>query len=354
MENVLWSDILAQKDNTSAVVQHLYNSERPRIEAAAAFLQNDKPILLVGVASAQYLCMPAEFYLAQMGRVASTVCAGEMLYGMLPILRQANIVINSRSGETAEIVRLAQVLTDEQIPFIAITNEPESKLARQATHIVWSRTHKDDLVSINVVTGMMITTLAFAAAVVGGFDEMQQGLEKTAAAMGNVIDRAAVLRHQAGAMLEGIRPLYLLYRGASKGSAFCGRLVLEEVSRTPSVAMGAAEFRQGPNEVVDEQFGAIVFAGGGKTGELNRSLCQDILANGGRVVLVGSLAGESDTDRLCTFSMPDLPDYLRPILEVVPVQTLAYELARRKGFAPGTVRYITKVILNEAGIPNLL
>jgi glucosamine--fructose-6-phosphate aminotransferase (isomerizing) len=117
--------------------------------------------------------------------------------------------------------------------------------------------------------------------------------------------------------------------------------------------MGAAEFRQGPNEVVDEQFGAIVFAGEGKTGDLNRSLCHDILANGGRVLLVGSLSGETNSERLCTFAIPDLPDYLRPVLEVIPLQALAYELALRKGLEPGTVRYITKVILNEAGIPNM-
>jgi glutamine---fructose-6-phosphate transaminase (isomerizing) len=353
MENVLWSDILAQKSNTPAVVKHLYEGERPRIEAAAAFLQNEKPIVLIGVASAQYLCMPAEVYLAQNGRVASTVCAGEALYTLLPALQHANVVINSRSGETAEVVRLAQALDEAGIPFVAITNEPESTLAKKAAHVVWSKTRKDDLVSINVVTGMMIATLALAAAAVGKLDALRPELEKTATAMEDVLARAAGLREQAGAMFEGIRPVYLLYRGAAKGSAYCGRLVLEEVSRTPSIAMGAAEFRQGPNEVVDEQFGAVVFAGEGKTGELNRSLSRDILSKGGRVLLVGSLNGETSSERLCTFATPELPAYLRPILDVVPVQALAYELARRKGLEPGTVRYITKIILSEEGIPNL-
>jgi glucosamine 6-phosphate synthetase-like amidotransferase/phosphosugar isomerase protein len=47
-----------------------------------------------------------------------------------------------------------------------------------------------------------------------------------------------------------------------------------------------------------------------------------------------------------------LPETLRPLLEIVPVQVLAYHLAQAQGYEPGQVRYITKVILTEEGIPN--
>jgi fructoselysine-6-P-deglycase FrlB-like protein len=55
---------------------------------------------------------------------------------------------------------------------------------------------------------------------------------------------------------------------------------------------------------------------------------------------------------LLAFPLPALPDALRAVLEVVPIQLLAYGLAQAQGYAPGQVRYITKVIRNEAGIPN--
>jgi fructoselysine-6-P-deglycase FrlB-like protein len=80
-----------------------------------------------------------------------------VLYHEWPALRQANVVLNSRSGETAEIVKLAMRLKDASIPFLAITNEPPEHLSTTDTAYPWVNTHKDDLVSINVVGTMLVT-----------------------------------------------------------------------------------------------------------------------------------------------------------------------------------------------------
>ena len=358
MKNLLQADIEAQGENLPAVIEHLYSAERRRIESAARFLQNDRPILLTGIASAEYLCMPAALYLNQRGRPAFTMPASEVLYSMLPACQQANVVINSRSGETVEIIKLGQALVDNGIPFLAITNEPGSTLARMATHMVWSKTRKDDLVSINVVTGMMTTTLVVAAAATEEMDALRPDFERLGSSIGAVVARAWSQAAALRALFAGIRPIHLLYRGPARGAAYCGRLALEEIGRTPGVAMEAAEFRQGPNEVIDERFGAVVFAPGGKPGSLNRNLAENILQSGGRVLLVTGAGSpplsenSSAQDRLLIFEIPALPDALRPALEVVPVQVLAYELARAQGYEPGQVRYISKVITTEEGIPN--
>ena len=353
MGNKLWDDILAQGENLQSVVEHLYTAEQKRLNAAAAFLNNNRPIALVGVASAQYLCLSAANYLNQRGRYASTMCASDAIYSYLPSLRDANIIINSRSGETAEIVKLGQVLKEHNIPFVTITNEPESTIARMADHIVWANTRKDELVSINIVTGMMLTTLALAAAITGEIGALRPQFESLAGAMGTTVQNANKQRAAIYDLFKGIRPIYLIYRGASSGSAYCGRLVLEEVARQPAIAIGAAEFRQGPNEVIDEQFGAVLFIPEGVQGELNLKLAADIQRSGGRVLLVGELSqpvtGQSSE---LIFPIHNFPDFLRPVLEVVPVQILAYELARAQGYEPGAVRYISKVILSEEGIPN--
>jgi fructoselysine-6-P-deglycase FrlB-like protein len=191
MENKLWSDIQSQGDNLVQVVRHLYTTERSRIEAAAEFLRNDRPIVLIGVASAEYLCMPAEVYLSQCGRFASVLCASDAYYTYLPALKKSNVIINSRSGETAEIVKLGQALVENNIPFVAITNEPESTLAQMATHMVWANTRKDELVSINVVTGMMTATLVLSAAITGEIDQLKPAFEYLAGAMSGVVERAA-------------------------------------------------------------------------------------------------------------------------------------------------------------------
>ena len=353
MNNPLWSDIRAQGENTVRVLGHLLGGERKNLDAAAGFCRPDRPFAFFGVASAQYLCKPAVHFLNRAGQYAADWCASQGADALIPALREANVVINSRSGETAEVVRLAQSLSEARIPYIAITNEPDSTAARLAVRVIWTNTRKDELVSINVVTGMMLSTLAFAAAVTGELDTLRPEFERVAGAMGETVDRAALMGPAMRDLFEGVHPLYLLYRGASAGSAFCGRLVLEEVARRPGVAMGAAEFRQGPNEVIDDRFGAVVLVPQGKDGELNRKLAADIRRSGGRVLAVGQLPGpELSEPGALSFALPAVHESLSPVLEVVPALVLAYELAKAQGYEPGQVRYITKVILSEEGIPN--
>ena len=129
MKNQLWLDIQAQSENLRSVIEHLFGHERKNIDETASFLRTDRPIVLVGIASAAYLCLPAETYLCQKGRLASVICASEAIYNRLPALKDANILINSRSGETAEVVKLSRTLKEEKIPFALITNEPESSAA---------------------------------------------------------------------------------------------------------------------------------------------------------------------------------------------------------------------------------
>jgi glucosamine--fructose-6-phosphate aminotransferase (isomerizing) len=352
MKNALYEDIQAQATNIAHVIEHLYGSERPRIDEAGAMLQNDKPIAIIGMGSAAYLSMTAQYYLGEQGRFASVVYGSDAFYSLLPMLQKANVIVNSRSGATVEIVKVTQALGEMGVPIVALTNEPDSTLAQYARHVIWSDTHKDDLVSINVVTGMMLATVVLAAAAVGQMDQIRPHVERLPRLMEDVIERAWQKADNLTSIFEQTRPIYLLARGASKGAAYCGRLVLEEVARWPAVALEAAEFRQGPIEVVDERFGVLIFAGAEneKQSELNRSLATSIADQQAEVLLVGAEEAGSSKN-VHAFPLPSIPDYLRPVLEVIPAQVLAYKLAEKQGYPPGETRYITKVITTEQGIP---
>jgi glucosamine--fructose-6-phosphate aminotransferase (isomerizing) len=114
--------------------------------------------------------------------------------------------------------------------------------------------------------------------------------------------------------------------------------------------MEAGEFRQGPIEVVDQDFGAIVYVLEGEAGLLNCRLAEDIRLSGGRVYLVGK-GVLCEKDGPLVFQIPCGETIFQPVLEVVPSQILAYKLAEAQGLKPGQVRYITKVITTEIGLP---
>jgi glutamine---fructose-6-phosphate transaminase (isomerizing) len=354
MSNALWDDILAQGANLAQVIQHLQGPEAQALKRAARTLGNGKPTVFVGMGSAVYLCLPAEAYLHQHGVPAWTMNASDALYTAWPTLAQVNVVLNTRSGRTVELVKLAERLSEAGLAFVAITNEPDSPVARLASDVLWTNTRKDDLVSINVVTAMMLTTLLLAAEVVGETERLQPALATMPHLMSETVDRAVA---DAGALSDpfvSIRPIYLLHRGLSRGAATCGRLVLEEVARTPAVAMEVGEFRQGPVEVVDDRFGAVVFLPEGEVGDLTRPFVRSVRSGGGQVLAVGGAESLRDLgEGTVTFAVPSVPAPLRPVLEVVPTQILAYKLAEAQGYKPGTVRYLSKIITSETAIPNL-
>ena len=63
-------------------------------------------------------------------------------------------------------------------------------------------------------------------------------------------------------------------------------------------------------------------------------------------------AGEqASTQQAWFYPLPEIAPALRPVIELAPAQVLACKLAERKGFTPGTVRYISRIITTEAGIP---
>ena len=145
-------------------------------------------------------------------------------------------------------------------------------LLRLADHVIWTNTRKDLLVSINIITGMMSTTLVTAAAVVNQMDVIRPAFDRLVNQFPSIVQQAAFKADELAKFFDAICPIYLLYRGSTSGAALCGRLVLEEVARYPSVTMNGAEFRQGPNEVIDERFGAVMFIPGDLQGQLMQSL----------------------------------------------------------------------------------
>ncbi len=333
------------------VIDHLYGLEYASLKAACEFLDNEKPIVFIGMTSAAYLCHPAEHFLCSHGRLAMVMQASDALHSQFPALGQANVVINSRSGQTAEIVKLAKTLKNEQVPFLAITNEPESPLAQLADHVLWTNSHQDDLVSINIITAMMTATLILAAETLNLSENIKPSLALLPELMKQAVNTAWQQADSLLALFQDVSPIYLLHRGASKGAANCARLVIEEVARRPAIAMESGEFRQGPIEVVESGFGAMVYILPGAAGALNCRLAADITMNEGSVYVVGD-SSTCMKENAGQFSIAPEAGEFQSVLEVVPSQILAYKLAQSQGWEPGIVRYISKVITTETGIPS--
>jgi glucosamine--fructose-6-phosphate aminotransferase (isomerizing) len=344
----VWDDILSQPENLRHVIEaHRRADLRRPLEKAAELANGCTRILFTGVGSGLNATIPAFYYLMNRGRAAEYIDTTELVYNLYPGMAGSLLVLNTRSGETAELIRAAELARRAGVPSIAVTNEPGSTVARLADACLPTYSRWDDLVVISAYGGMLVSELVLASYIEGQLDALFSELEEAPQAVEATIKESINNRQELWDLFANARPIYLLGRGPSIASAYGGALVIEETSRHPVTPMATGLFRQGPIEVVDERFRALIFEGAGEPARLTKILAAELVKKGAGIAWVGS----SQLSEALQIHLPELSAYLLPLVEIIPCQVLAHDLAQRAGIIPGSVRYIQKVITGEEGIP---
>lgn len=342
----MWEDILAQPENLRQVVQsHIERSSEVLLQIAS-LAQDSRGIVFTGVGSGLNATIPAVYYLMAKGISAQFIDTTELIYDLILGLKGHLLILNTRSGETAELIRAAELAKDLDVTTVAVTNEPESTVGKLSQVCLPTYSRWDKLVVISAFGGMLATELLLGSAITHTTQELLGELQTLPEKLAAVLENTIACRESLCDFIGDHRPIYLLGRGSSLASVHGGALVIEETSRQPVVPMASGLFRQGPIEVADEKFRAIVFEGGEKTARLSRRLAEDLIDKGCGILWVGS----SELKGAFNLNIPQMPAYLLPFVEIIPCQVLAYDLARRAHIEPGTVRYIEKVITSEEGI----
>ena len=342
----VWDDILSNSSNLRSIIRSHTTSDPAHYKKAATLIRKAGRVVFAGVGSGMNACIPAVYYLMGHGFPAEYLDATEAAYGLFPGLKGCVIVLNTRSGETAEVIRLGERARAAGIPVITVTNEPGSTAGRLADVCLPNHSRWDELVVISAYIGMVSAELVLAGMIIGQPDAILVDLGEAAAAMDGILKQAIDLRQGLLALLHRASPIYLLGRGPSLASAHGGALVIQETTRRSCLAMATGLFRQGPIEAVNPDFRAIVFEGSDETSTLSYRLCQELLENQAELAWIG----RSNLEGALNFPLPDVPAHVLPLIEVIPCQVLAYDLALEFGIQPGDVRHIQRVITSEAGI----
>jgi glucosamine--fructose-6-phosphate aminotransferase (isomerizing) len=345
----LLRDIESQPESLATVLSHQLGRGHDALVEAARRVAEARRVVITGIGASMMASIPFEHRLCAAGIDATIVESGELLHYPRPLPRGTLVVVVSRSGESIEIARLLPHLRD-RCTTLGVTNDPESSLARGVDHLLEVRSLADEMVAIQSYTG---TWLALQLVAARSVDE----LTAAAGAAQEAIDwlprfiREGVerLTHWDALFAAGA-PIHLVARGPSLGSALEGALLFNETARLPAVGMAATSFRHGPAEIVDHSFAGLVFAPATATRPLNLALARDLAGFGGRVRVIGPRL--DDLSGLDCYDTPEVPEWLAPLFEVVPVQLAALRLAQLRGVPVGQFRHVPQVSQDEASFPS--
>ncbi len=344
MATDILEDVLAQPAMlTQALEAHL--TPGSALEQAVKTIQRIQPrrIVFTGMGSSFFAAYPAFLRLHGAGWPVSWLELAELLHfdtnGLTP---DTLLVIISQSGETIEAVRLLNERPPAG-PVLGITNAAESTLGRKANYVVPTLAGQEKTVATRTYTAALLVLGLLAEQLLGvSANELRGKLAGTLVVAEKICAQASELIGGLAPEWLDPAPLTLIGRGPSYATAISGALALKETAKIPAEGATIGQFRHGPIEIAGPGHRAIVCAGPGPTRALDLGMVTDLRKHGSRVLLLGPVDQGSRTD---TIEIPDVA--FSPLVEIMPLQLIAREMALRQGIEPGSFRYIGKVTLAE-------
>ena len=282
--------------------------------------------------------------------------AHEMRYSD-PLVGEGDLTVAiSQSGETADTLAAARLAASRGSRLLAVTNVVGSTLSREADDILYTRAGPEiSVASTKAYMAMLISQYLLALRLGkarGAMDHelasrVTHGLHLLPGHLDEVLSRDADIAKVATDLVEA-DDIYFIGRGLDYAVAMEGSLKLKEISYLHSEAMPAGELKHGTLALVTEGTPIVVVLTQQAVYDKTISAVQEVKARGGKVIAVAY----EDDDVIARYAdavmrVPRADDLLGPVAAVVPLQLLAYHVARLRGNDIDQPRNLAKSVTVE-------
>ena len=315
-------------------------------------------LIIVACGTAAYAGMVAKYWFEQLaGLPVELDIASEFRYRDPPLLPSEAAIFISQSGETADTLAALRHATGRVQRTIGIINATESTIAREVDLVLPTLAGREiGVASTKAFTCQLLTlacTAILAARQRGRIDGVREralvaALLETPRLMANALTAepriAAVAQEMANA-----RDILYLGRGQMFPLALEGALKLKEISYIHAAGYASGELKHGPIALIDETVPVVVMAPKDELFDKTVSNMQEVMARGGRVVLITDADGEATAaDGVWqVLRMPACDPVIAPIIYAIPAQLLAYHAALAKGTDVDQPRNLAKSVTVE-------
>ncbi|MBI4040604.1 MAG: glutamine--fructose-6-phosphate transaminase (isomerizing) [Deltaproteobacteria bacterium] len=314
-------------------------------------------IYLVACGSAYYASMVGKYLFEQFSHVpCEQDLASEFRYREPLIGKNDLLIVTSQSGETADTLAALREAKKRGAKVLAICNVKESSIDREADVTVYTYAGPEIGVASTKAFTAQLTVFGLLAIHVGmvkgvlseqaAFDFIQE-LIRLPLAMENLLKQDAYIKKIAQKFYRKKTFLYL-GRGTNYPIALEGALKLKEISYMNAEGYAAGEMKHGPIALVDEDTPVIILAPQDRHYEKVLSNLEEIKARDGVVIAIGN-EGDERLKKLSDYmiEIPKRSELCTPILEAIPVQLIAYDIALKKGTDIDQPRNLAKSVTVE-------
>lgn len=302
----------------------------------------------IGMGSSCYAPLVAKHILNSHDKPATVYEAGELFYYYLGNLKDDRVLVAiSQSGQTIETQKVVRAARS-RMKIIGVTNEPDSWLADNCNVLLPMRAGTESMSTSKTYINTIAILSMLAWETLASFDDQKK------TELHNV---ARLIKTELTDWENRIRPafdflaaptfLHLIARGPSYSTALQGQVILKEGAHLMTEAQAGASFRHGPFEIIDDQHRAIVCVPTGQTHEIMLNLVRDMANAGSKVLLLTNTTSTVPTGKIYPYTLPDVPEHLFPMLDIVIIECLLVIAARQRGVVPGAITKGNKVTVTE-------
>ncbi len=275
-----------------------------------------------------------------------------------PLVGPGDLVLGiSQSGETADTLAAMRLARERGARVLAVTNVMGSQATRDADGVLYTRAGLEIGVA---ATKTFLCQVAVMYLLGLRLAELRDTLEP--ARLAELVAAVKHLPHSIDEVLSGVEEQmaaiadlcwsseFFLYIGRHIGLpvALEGALKLKEISYIATDAYAAGEMKHGPIALLDDSTPVVCVATDSPVLEKVTSNIQEVRARGAHVIAVATDGNEQIAKQAeAVITVPAIDWMLQPILAVVPLQVLAYEIARRRGLNVDQPRNLAKTVTVE-------
>ncbi len=326
----------------------------------------DLPFALEGISRVSIAACGTSYYAGLVARYWIEGLAGvpvdidissEFRYRAPPLADGGVALFISQSGETADTLAALRFAREGGQKIAAVVNVPESTIAREADIVLPTRAGPEiGVASTKAFTTQLVTLACFAVALArakGAVSaereaELSHALAQVPARAADVLAHDMRIRGLAESLTHAATVLYI-GRGSGYPVAMEGALKLKEISYIHAEGFAAGELKHGPIALIDKEVPVVVVAPPDGLFEKTASNLQEVVARGAQVVFLSDKRGIAKLGDMAhaSIEIPEVDDFVAPILYTIPVQLLAYYVAVNRGTDVDQPRNLAKSVTVE-------
>lgn len=305
-------------------------------------------IHIVGCGSAMHAGMVGKHLMEKYINIPISVeIASEYRYRNICFTKKTVVIVISQSGETADTLAALKMANERGIDTLAIVNVISSSIARNAKYVMPMFVGPEIAVATTKALSGQIAILSLIAAKSTNKIELEKDTKKITKLLDSVInDRTKYL--DIAKHIYKKNNLFYIGRGIDYALSMEGSLKLKEISYIHSEAYPAGELKHGTISLIEEGTPVIAIATDKSILDKTISNIKEVKSRGAYIIFITTKELEQENDFYDKkIVLPNINEFIRPLLTLIPLQLIAYETAKLKHLDIDKPRNLAKSVTVE-------